>query len=121
MHTDTSPDQRPAKRRAHLLDLDAPRPAYDPDAERKLTQVQRWVMSTLAVTTILHLVFGLIVAAVTLDDPAPGARVGLNVIAGACGVFAVAAALGIHQRRLLSGWLLIGFVPMVVGLWLTLS
>ena len=77
-----NPRSRPAKRRSHLIDPNAPRPKYDPDAEKKLTHVQQWVLSTLAVTTILHLVAGFIIAAITLDNPAPGARVGLNVIAG---------------------------------------
>lgn len=108
--------------RRHLMDPDAPRrPSRDSArAERNLTRVQRWVMSALAVTTILHLSAGLIFAAVFLDDPRPGAEVGLNLIAAAFGVLAVAAALGIHGRRIVSPWLVLGLLPGVVGLWLTL-
>jgi hypothetical protein len=40
------------------------------------------------------------------------------VIAGMFGLFAVAAALAIHKRRLLTGWLVVGLVPTVVGLYL---
>jgi hypothetical protein len=81
-----------------------------------LTQVQKWVLSSLAVTTILHLAAGLIVAAVAVDDSRIDARVGLLVIAGAFGVLAVAAGIAIHGRRLLTPWLLLGTIPAVVGI-----
>jgi hypothetical protein len=112
------PDQ-PVRVRRHLIDPHAPRPPRDAKVEaHRLTKVQQWVMSSLAVTTILHMSVGLILGALYLDDPPAGARVGLNLIAGAFGVMAVAAALAIHGRRIVSWWLLLGFVPTVVGLWL---
>lgn len=107
------------RRARHLIDPDAPRPVRDHASEAKnLSRVQRWVLSALVVTTIFHLVMGLIVAAVALDDPRPGARVGLCLIAGAFGVIAVASALAIHGRRPLSAWLLVGLIPSVVGIYL---
>ncbi|GAB3021499.1 hypothetical protein GCM10011376_21600 [Nocardioides flavus (ex Wang et al. 2016)] len=114
------PARRTEKGRSHLLDLDAPRRIVaDPEKDaRDLARVQRWVMSTLAVTTILHLVVGLVVAAVMLDGPT-SSRVGLNVIAGVFGAITVATGLGIHGRRVVSPWLLLGVVPTLVGLWLT--
>lgn len=113
-------DTAAAPRRArHLIDPHAPRPARDQSHEdRSLTRVQRWVMSVLAVSTIAHLAGGIVLAALTIDDPQPGARVGLCVIAGAFGVLAVAVGLAIHGRRLLSPWLLIGVLPTVIGIWL---
>jgi hypothetical protein len=84
-----------------------------------ITQVQRWVLSALAVTTILHLSVGLMIAAVFLDDDRVDGRIGLNIIAGVIGVGAVAAARAIHQKRFLSPWLLVGLVPTAVGLYLT--
>lgn len=118
----STPSRQTDKGRRHLLDLDAPRRVVrDPAAEeRSLGQVQRWVMSTLAVITILHLSAGLILAAMYLDDATRASQVGLNVIAGAFGVLAVVVGLGIHGRRLVSPWLLLGLVPTLVGLWLTL-
>jgi len=114
--------EAPARRRRHLIDPTAPRPVRDPRAEaRSLTRVQQWVMSTLAVTTVLHMSAGLILAAMFLPEPRLSAEIGLNVIAGAFGVIAVAAALAIHKKPILSWWLPLGFVPTVVGLWLTLS
>ena len=99
------------------MDPDAPRrPSSSAAAQRSLTRVQRWVMSTLAVTTILHLAVGLIIAAAVVDDDRMDARVGLLIIAGCFGVLSVVAALAIHQKPLLSPWLLLGVVPAVVGI-----
>lgn len=116
------PARRQEKGRGHLLDLNAPRQVIkDPEKDaRDLARVQKWVMSTLAVTTILHLVVGLVVAAVMLDDSPLTSQVGLTVIAGIFGVFAVAAGRAIHGRRILSPWLLLGILPTALGLWLVL-
>ena len=77
-------------------------------------------MSVLAVTTILHLSAGLVVAAYFMDPSRSGARIGLNVIAGIIGVFAVAVARLIHLKSAVSPWLLLGLTPGLVGLWLVL-
>ena len=115
------PASRTEKGRRHLLDMDAPRRIVeDPEKEaRDLARVQRWVMSTLAVTTILHLVVGIIVAAVMMDEANTAARAWLNVFAGLFGAVAVAVARAIHGRPVLSPWLLLGAVPTAVGLLLT--
>lgn len=115
------PARRQEKGRGHLLDLDAPRRVIrDPEQNaRDLARVQRWVMSTLAVTTILHLVVGLVVAAVMLEDAPDSSTIGLNVIAGIFGAMAVATGRAIHGKQILSPWLLLGVVPTVVGLWLS--
>jgi hypothetical protein len=119
----TVPDRKQSQRRArHLIDPDAPRPVRDPQAEmRDLSRVQQWVLSTLAVTTILHMSAGLVLAAIFLDDRGVSSQIGLDVIAGIFGVLAVAAALAIHRRPILTPWLLVGIVPGVVGVWLTLA
>ncbi len=115
------PARRQEKGRGHLLDMNAPRRVVaDPEKDaRDLARVQKWVMSTLAVTTILHLVVGLVVAAVMLDDAPDSSKIGLNVIAGIFGAIAVATGLAIHGRRILSPWLLLGVVPTAIGLVLT--
>ncbi len=102
------------------MDPNAPRRtlAEQQREQKSLSRVQRWVMSVLAVTTIFHLVVGLIVAAYFLSDPRPGARVGLCLIAGAFGVIAVALAFVIHGKRPLTPWLVVGLVPAAVGIWL---
>jgi hypothetical protein len=106
--------QTPVRRPRHLLDPANPRPAPRRDA-MSLSQVQKWVMSVLAVTTIGHLAAGLVVAAYFLEDGRPGARIGLLVIAGMFGMVAVVVGLLIHQRRPVTPWLLLGWAPAVAG------
>ena len=81
-------------------------------------RVQRWVLASLAATTIMHMSAGLVVAAVFSERAS--ARVGLLVIATAFGVLAMAAALAIHQKGLISPWLALGTVPSLIGVWFVL-
>lgn len=113
----STPSGQPRVRR-HLIDPNNP-PRRAPQKSMSITQVQRWVMSALAVTTILHLSAGLVLAAIFLDESRVDGRIGLNVIAGMIGVGAVAAARAIHQKPILSPWLALGLVPTAVGLFLT--
>lgn len=108
----------PAKRRRHLMDPANPRPRA-PQKSMSVGQVQKWVLSALVVTTLMHLAGGLVLAAIFLDDAKVPGRIGLNVIAGLVGAMGIAAARGIHQKSLLSPWLLVGFVPTAIGLYLT--
>ena len=82
-----------------------------------ITKVQQWILSVLAFTVIEHFAFGLAIAGIFADDQ--DARVGLNVLAGITGVFAVAAFRALHGKRILSAWLLLGPLPGVIGAWLT--
>ncbi|MGD9957932.1 hypothetical protein [Nocardioides sp.] len=106
----------PPKRRSHLMDPNNPVRATQ--TSMSLGQVQKWVMSVLAVTTILHMSAGLMLAAYFIDEGRQGARIGLVVIAGAFAVIAVAAGRAIHRARILSPWLLLGVIPPLVGAWL---
>ncbi|RNL60695.1 hypothetical protein EFK50_20535 [Nocardioides marmoriginsengisoli] len=112
----TEPTKRVAK---HLIDpANPPRRAVQRDDER-LTRVKQWVMSVLAVTTILHLCVGLILAAVFTDTDRVDARIGLNVIAGILGVSAVAAGLAIHKKNPVSPWIALGVIPAIAGMLIT--
>ena len=84
-----------------------------------LTSVQRWIMSSLAVTTILHMSGGLVLAARYVDERS--SQIGLLVISGAFGLLAFAAGLLIHGRNPLHPLLLLGLVPPVVGAWWVLG
>ncbi|HET6626627.1 MAG TPA: hypothetical protein VFG63_09570 [Nocardioidaceae bacterium] len=107
---------RPPVRQKHLMTPGSPRVR---NAEpMSLSQVQRWVLSTLAVITIEHLAAGLVIAAIFMPEDRLDSRIGLLAIAGAFGVIAVVTALVIHQKRVLSPWLLLGLLPTVVGAWL---
>lgn len=109
--------QEPGPRRAkHLIDPDRPRKQSSKADLERLERVQRTVLSVLVGTTIFHLSIGLVLAAMFIDDSEQVAQIGLCVIGGAFGVAAIAAAFAIHRRAVASPWLLLGFVPTVVGL-----
>jgi hypothetical protein len=108
--------QRPPSRQKHLMTPGSPRARNR--EPMSLGQVQRWVLSTLAVITIEHLAAGLVIAAIFMPDDRLDSKIGLLVIAGIFGVIAVATALIIHQKRILSPWLLLGTLPAVVGAYL---
>ncbi len=103
----------PPAPRKHLMTPGQPRPQQ---RHTSLTSIQRWVMSSLVTTTILHLAVGLVVAAYFAERL--DAQVGLLLIAGAFGVIAVEAALLIHRHRPVSWWLLPGLLPALGGAYL---
>lgn len=116
-------EQPVRKRPRHLMDPDNPRREIRRPSDSgpmHLEPVQKWVLSALAFTTIIHLAGGLVIAAFYVDDSRTDAQIGLNVLAAAFGVIAVAVARAIHQKRLLSPWLLLGLLPGIVGLILVL-
>ena len=113
----------PVRRPRHLLD---PNDLHRSHRSRQsspesLTSVQRWVMSVLAATTILHLAVGLVIAAVFMDESRFGARIGLTIIAAFIGMLAVATARLIHAKSPITPWLLLGLLPALVGFWLILT
>ncbi len=83
-----------------------------------LTRVQQWVMSSLIVTTALHFSVGLVIAGVHVDGDRPYAGEGLMVIAGVIMVLSIVAGRLVHQASPLTWWLLLGWAPTLVGLWL---
>ncbi|MGN6162153.1 MAG: hypothetical protein ACTHOG_10705 [Marmoricola sp.] len=97
-------EARQRKRPRHLMDpadLGKPRlSAAEFAAERaSLNRVRRWVASVLIVTTIFHLVVGLVIAAFVLPSERTSARIGLLVIAGFFAVVAGAAAVRLARQR----------------------
>ncbi len=74
-----------------------------------------------ALTNGESLAIGLVIAAMYVDDSRTDAQIGLNVLAAAFGVLSVIVFRAIHQKSLLSAWLLLGLVPGIVGLFLTLG
>lgn len=106
----------PRRQPRHLMDP-ANMQAYR-TTQRSLTRVQQWVMSTLATTTVLHMSLGLVVAAFHVAGGRTEARVGLLVVAGLFGMVAVGVGMMIHRRSPLSAWLLLGWIPSVIGAWL---
>jgi hypothetical protein len=89
--------------------------------DHRLTQVQRWVVSVLAATTILHLSVGLVIGALFLDEQVPVSRFGVCIIGGLFGVVAAGVWRLIHQKPIASPWLALGFLPGLVGIGLVLA
>ena len=117
-----SDPQIPVRRPRHLLGPENLHQSHrsSQSTTESLGNVQRWVMSVLAVTTILHLAGGLVLAAYFMDDSRLGARLGLDGIAGIVGILAVASGLLIHRKSPFSPWLVLGLTPAIVGLVLIL-
>lgn len=114
---------KPKKRPRHLMDPDNPRREVRKAGDSgpmHLEPVQKWVLSALAFTTIIHLSVGIVIASLYVDEDRPSARIGLNVIAAAFGVVSIAVFRAIHQKKFASPWLLLGVIPGVVGLVLVL-
>ena len=84
-----------------------------------LTSVQRWIMSSLAVTTILRLAGGLVLAARVAD--VRSSQIGLLVLSAVCGVLAFGAGVLIHGKSPLHPLLLLGLVPALLGAWWVLG
>jgi hypothetical protein len=93
----------------------APRPATRPRGAMTLSSVQKWVMSTLAVSTLLHMAGGLVLAARYVDETS--STIGLLVLSGAFGLLSWAAGLLIHGRSLAHPLMLLGLVPPALGAW----
>ncbi len=97
------------------MDPANPRPRAASRPGMSLTHVQMWVLSVLVVSTMLHFAAGLVLAAFYVDDDRTDAQIGLLVLAGIFGILSVLAGAAIHRKRLLSGWLVLGVVPALVG------
>jgi uncharacterized membrane protein len=106
----SSPTPRPPRVAKHLMTPGQPRVVRE---SMGVGKVQKWVLSTLAATTIMHMAGGLVLAAAFLDST--GKQVAMLGIATAFGVLAMVAALLIHQRNALSPWLALGLLPTLVG------
>lgn len=116
-------EQPVRKRPRHLMDPEHPQREVRRSGDSgpmHLEPVQKWVLSALAFTTIIHLSVGIVIAALYIDADRTDARVGLNVIAAAFGVVAVAVFRAIHQKTFASPWLLVGVIPGIVGVVLVL-
>lgn len=118
MTVDNTITSQPPRRARHLMDPANPqRPVND----HRLTVVQQWTMSVLAVTTILHMSIGLVVATMLMDEQYLAPRIGLNIIAAAFGVLALVSGFAIHKHKILNWWLVLGVLPSIFGIWYVLS
>lgn len=82
----------------------------------QVERVQKWVMSTLLLTTGTIFAGGLALLAGTVENKG-GARPGLLVVAGMVGLMSAAGVRVINQKSVLTPWLLGGLLPAALG-WL---
>ena len=80
-------------------------------------QVQKWVMSVLAVSTVLHMSGALVIFSISIDEAHQTSRVGLLVSAGIFGILAIMLGRLIHQASVLTPWVVLGLIPMGIGFW----
>jgi hypothetical protein len=80
----------------------------------QVERVQRWVASALVLTVATLFATGLAVLSGTVDRA--GARPGLLTLSCVTGLVAMLGVRVINQKRLLTPWLLLAFLPaLVVG------
>jgi hypothetical protein len=118
MDPGSRPVASPPRRPRHLMDPNDPRPVVSSRPGMSLTTVQMWVLSVLAVSTGLHLVAGMVGAAVyagTQADSPVGSQVGLLILAGLLGVGSFMGGAAIHHKSMLRWWVLAGVIPSLVG------
>lgn len=113
----TRVQQAQSKPRKHLMTPGAARPAPRPNG-MSTAQVQKWVATVLVVVVLGHLAEALVIFALMATKDHPASRIGLLVIAGLVGLLAAGGVRAIHERRLLSSWLLLGLSPTAVGAYL---
>ena len=113
----SAPRSAPKPRR-HLMTPGQP-PRQAPRGAMTTSSVQRWIMSSLAVTTILHLAVGLVAAAAYVE--VRSSQLGLLVLSAAFGVLAFGAGVVIHGRSPLHPLLLLGLLPALLGAWWLLA
>jgi len=93
-----------------------PRPAARPNA-MSTEQVQRWVVTALAVVLVGHLAEALVIFALITPADHPASRIGLLIIGGVVGLLGAGGVRAVHRRRLLSPWLLLGLLPAATGVY----
>lgn len=81
----------------------------------QVERVQKWIISALVLTTAAHFAGGLVVLALTVDNP--GAFPVLITIATIVCVLAIVGARVVNQLSLLTPWLLVALTPLALGLW----
>lgn len=80
----------------------------------QVERVQRWVASALVLTVATLFATGLAILSGTVDRA--GAKPGLLIISCVVGLMAMTGVRVINQKRLLTPWLLVAFLPaLVVG------
>ncbi len=81
----------------------------------KIEMVQRWVAAVILIHVGAAPTLALAVYSPHLATSDRGSGIGLWVMCGVIGLLTVGGVLLIHQRSLLSPWLVLGALPMAVA------
>lgn len=96
------------------MDPNNPRPPQQRGKGMELGQVQRWVLSIVALGVVgLHSA-AMAAAPLAFNSGVAGAKPALLIISGIFGMMAVVAALVIHKKSPFSPLLIFGWVPAVI-------
>ena len=83
----------------------------------EIVRVQRWVASSLTLTTAFVWAGGMVLGALlTIDQDRKGAQIGILVMAAIVGVAAIIGVRIINQLSWLTPWLLAGLIPSAAGM-----
>jgi len=93
------------------MDPNNPRPPQQRGTGMGISQVQKWVLTVVAVGVIGLHATAMAAAPLAFDTHAPGAKPGLLVISGIFGMIAVGAARIVHKKSVLSPLLILGWIP----------
>lgn len=83
----------------------------------QLGQVQRWVLTIVAIGVIGLHATAMAAAPLAYQAKVAGAKPGLLVISGVFGMLAVAAARVIHKKSALTPLLILGWIPAAAFAW----
>jgi hypothetical protein len=81
----------------------------------KIETVQRWVSAVILIHVGGSPAVALAAYSPHLENTKHSAGVGLWVMSGVIGLATTAGVLLIHQRSLLSPWLILGALPMIIS------
>jgi hypothetical protein len=81
----------------------------------QVERVQKWVMSTLILTTAAHFAGGLVILALTVDNPE--AFPVLTAIAVIISALAIVGTRVLNELPLVTPWLVAALIPLAVGLY----
>lgn len=88
----------------------------------EILRVQRWVASTLTLTTAFVWASGMVLGALlTIDQNRKGAQTGILVMSAIVGVTAIVGVRIINQLPWLTPWLLAGLLPSAAGTFVLLQ
>jgi hypothetical protein len=96
------------------MDPNDPRPPQQRGRQMGVGQVQKWVLTIVAIGVIGLHATAMAAAPLAYKTHTPGAKIGLLIISAVFGMIAVVAARLIHKKSPLTPLLVLGWIPAAV-------